>query len=107
MAIHYSPIYFLHYFLKREATQFFTGIAIRSLALGMILIFEPFYLFLYFGKSLSLTLLFFGAIYGLYGLIVVYGGKIMAKIGLSRVMLISHFFFLPPFTFITPGFRHS
>jgi MFS family permease len=93
MTIHYSPIYLLHYFLKREPSQFFTSIAIRSLALGMILIFEPIYLYLYFGKSLSLTLLFFGAAYGLYGLLAVYGGKIMAKIGLCRIILISHFFF--------------
>jgi len=93
MPFHFSPIYFLHYFLRREASQFFTSIAIRSLALGMILIFEPIYLYLYFGKSLSLTILFFAAIYGLYGLLAVYGGKIMAKISLRRSMLFSHFFF--------------
>ena len=93
MPLHFSPINFLHYFLKREATQFFTSIAIRSLALGMILIFEPIYLYSYFGKSLSLTVLFFAAIYGFYGILVVYGGKIMARIGLKRSMLFSHFFF--------------
>lgn len=93
MPLHYSPIYFLHYFLKREATQFFTSVAIRYLAIGMILIFEPIYLYLYFGKSLHFTLLFFGAIHGLYGLLAVYGGKIMAKIGLKHAMLFSHFFF--------------
>lgn len=94
MPIHYSPIYFLHYLLKREATQFFTSLAIRYLALGMILIFEPIYLYLYFGKSLTFTLLFFGTIHGLYGISAVYGGKIMAKIGLKHSMLFSHFFFL-------------
>jgi predicted MFS family arabinose efflux permease len=78
--------------LRREATQFFTSIAIRSLALGMILIFEPIYLYSYFGKSLSLTLLFFGVIHGLYGLLVVYGGKLMDKFGLRHCMLFSHFF---------------
>jgi len=93
MSFHFSPIYFLHYFLRRKATQFFTSIAIRSLALGMILIFEPIYLYLYFDKSLPLTILFFAAIHGLYGLLAVYGGKIMAKISLRRSMLFSHFFF--------------
>jgi len=93
MSFYFSPINFLQYFLKRKATQFFTSIAIRSLALGMISIFEPIYLYLYFGKSVSLTLLFFAAIYGLLGLLAVYGGKIMAKIGLKRAMLFSHFFF--------------
>lgn len=59
----------------------------------MVLIFEPIYLYLYFGKSLSLTLLFFGIIHGLYGVLAVYGGKIMAKIGLKHSMLFSNFFF--------------
>lgn len=93
MPFHFSPIHFLQYSLKREATQFFISIAIRSLALGMILIFEPIYLYLYFGKSLSLTILFFGAIFGLFGLLVVYGGQLMTKFGLKHVMLFSHFFF--------------
>lgn len=93
MPIHYSPVYFLHYLLKREATQLFASIAIRALALGMILIFEPIYIYLYFGKSLPFTLLFFGTIHGLYGASVVYGGKIMAKIGLKHSMLFSNFFF--------------
>ena len=94
MPFHFTPTYFLQYLLKREATQFFTSIAIRNLALGMVLIFEPIYLYLYFSKSLSLTILFFAAVYGLYGLLAVYGGKVMAKIGLKHVMLFSHFLFL-------------
>lgn len=93
MPMHYSPIYFLHYFLKREASQFFASVAIRYLALGMVLIFEPIYLYLYFEKSLPSTLLFFGVIHGLYAILVVYGGKIMAKVGLKHSMLFSHFFF--------------
>ena len=93
MPLHYSPVYFLHYLFKRKATQFFTSIAIRYLAMGMVLIFEPVYIFIYFRRSLPLTLLFFAIIYGVYGLIVVYGGKLMAKIGLRQCMLLSHFFF--------------
>lgn len=93
MPLHFSFDYFFHYFLKREATQFFTSIAIRSLALGMVLIFEPIYIYNYFEKSLFLTLLFLGVGYGLYAVLVVYGGKIMAKIGLRKTMLFSHFFF--------------
>jgi MFS family permease len=93
MLFYFSPTYLLNYFLKREATQFFTSVAIRKLALGMVLIFEPIYLYLYFGKSLSLTILFFAAIHGLYGFLVVFGGKIMTRIGLKHAMLFSHFFF--------------
>lgn len=93
MLFHFSPIHFLHYFLKRETSQFFASIAIRSLALGMVLIFEPIYLYSYFEKSLSLTVLFFGVIYGLCGILAVYGGRVMAKVGLKHAILFSHFFF--------------
>ncbi|RLC34925.1 MAG: hypothetical protein DRZ76_01580 [Candidatus Nealsonbacteria bacterium] len=93
MPFHFPPINFLQYLLKRESEQFFVSIAIRSLALGMILIFEPVYLYLYFNYSLPLTLLFFGAVHMLFGVLAVYGGKAMAKFGLKRVMLFSHFFF--------------
>jgi MFS family permease len=93
MPFYTAPIDFLHYVLRREATQFFTSIAIRYLALGMVLIFEPIYLYIYFDKSLSLTLLFFAAIHGLFALLVVYGGRMMTKIGLKHVMLLSNFFF--------------
>lgn len=88
----FSPHYF-YYLLKRRANQFFISIAIRKLALGMVVIFEPIYLYLYFGNSLPLTLLYFGAIFGIYGLLAVYGGKIMAKIGLKHSILYSHFFY--------------
>jgi hypothetical protein len=94
MPFSFAPTHFLHYLLKREVTQFFTSMAIRYLALGMVVIFEPIYLYFYFDKSLSLTLLFFAAIYGLFALTVVYGGKIMAKIGLKHTILLSHFFFV-------------
>lgn len=93
MLFQFSPINFIQYFLRRKATQFFAGIAIRYLALGMIVIYEPIYLYLYFGKSLSLTILFFAAIHGIYGLLAVFGGKIMARIGLKHSMAFSIFFF--------------
>jgi len=93
MPFHTTPIDFLHYLLKREATQFFASVAIRYFALGMVLIFEPIYLYIYFDKSLPFTLLFFAGIHGLYGFLAVFGGKIMAKIGPKHNMLFSNFFF--------------
>lgn len=93
MPYRFSPEILLQYFLKRESTQFFVSVAIRYLALGMIGIYEPIFIYLYFQKNLPLTLLFWAAIYGLFGLLVVMGGKIMAKIGLKHTMLISQFFF--------------
>ena len=93
MPFHFTPINFLHYFLKREANQFFTSIAIRSLALGMVLIFEPIYMFGYFNESLPLTVLYFAAVHGLYGVLVAFGAKLVSKIGLKHSILFSHFFF--------------
>ncbi|MFC1630160.1 MFS transporter [Patescibacteria group bacterium] len=97
MPIHYSPTYFIHYLLKREATQFFTSLAIRYLAIGMVLIFEPIYIYLYFEKSISFTLLYFAVIHGLYAVLAVYGGRVMARLGLRHSILISHFFYFAYF----------
>jgi len=83
----------IQYFLKRESTQFFISMSIRYLALGMVAIFEPVYLYLYFGKSISHVLLFWAAFSGIFALTVVFSGRIMAKIGLKRTMLLSNFFF--------------
>jgi len=93
MSFYFPSVHFLQYFLKREATQFFLSVAIRKLALGMILIFEPIYIFLFFQKNLPLTLLFFAGTYGIYGILVVFFGKILNKIGLKHAILISHFFY--------------
>src|SRR3989344_7998900 len=94
MPTHFAPIHFFNYLLKKEATQFFTSIAIRNLSLGMILIFEPIYIWLFFDKSLPLTMLFFGASYGMYGVLAVFGAKIMSKIGSKYSILLSHIFFI-------------
>ncbi|MFA5767521.1 MAG: MFS transporter [Candidatus Paceibacterota bacterium] len=93
MSFQLSPNHLLNRLFKKEADQFFVSMAIRRLALGMILIFEPIFIFIYFNHSISLTLLFFGAIHGIYGLLAVYGAKIMSKIGPKQSILISHFFF--------------
>jgi len=81
------------HFLKTESSQFFVSVAIRYLALGMVAIFEPIYLYLYFGRSVSHVLLFWAAFSGIFALTVVFGGKIMARIGLKKTMLLSNFFF--------------
>ena len=94
MSFFYSFTHPLKRLLEREENQFLLSISIRSFAMGMVLIFEPIYIYLHFGESLSLTLIFFALIHGIYGILTVIGGKIMAKIGYDWSMLISHFFFL-------------
>jgi MFS family permease len=97
----------LHYFLKRESTQFFLSIAIRYLAMGMVGIFEPIYLYIHFNNSIAYVLFFWSAYSGIFALGCVFGGKIMAKLGLKRTMLLSHFFYFAYFIclfFIEAGF---
>jgi len=89
--IHLEDLF--RYILKKESNQFFTSIAIRYLALGMIGIFEPVYLYLYFGGSVSYVLLFWAAYSGIFGLTVVFGGRALEKFGLKHTMLLSNFFF--------------
>jgi len=83
----------IHYFLRRESAQFFVSVAIRYLALGMISIFEPVYLYLYFDRSISYVFLFWAAFSGIFALTVVFAGRLMARIGLKKTMLLSNLFF--------------
>ena len=90
----------IQYFLKRNLTLLFLSLAIRTFATGMVVIFEPIYLYLFFDKSISLTLLFLGAAHGLYGLLAVYGGKAIAKFGLRNCIFVSHLLFFGYFLFL-------
>ena len=85
--------YYFDYLLKRDVTKLYIAIAIRNLALGMVFLFEAIYLYLYFEKSLPLTLVFFAVIYGVYGILAPFGGKMMAKIGPTKSILLSLFFY--------------
>lgn len=89
----FHPHYF-EYLLKRDVTKLYITVAIRNLAMGMVSIFSPVYLYLYFDGSIPLTLLFFGVMFGLYGVFAVIGGKMTAKIGSTKAMLISSFFYI-------------
>ena len=93
MAYRFSPEIILHYFLKKESTQFFVSVAIRYLAIGLVGIYEPIYIYLFFNKSITFSLLFWASIYGLFALLAVWAGKIMGRLGLKHSMLVSHFFF--------------
>jgi len=86
--------HYLQYLLKRDVTKLYIATAIRNLSLGMVGIFTPIYLYIYFGNSISLTFLFLGVMFGLHGMFVVMGGKIMAKIGASKSILLSSFFYI-------------
>lgn len=93
MILSLNPHYYFEYLLKRDVSKFYIAMSIRNLALGMVVLFEPIYLYLYFDKSLPLTLVFFALMYGIYGLLAPFGGRIMAKIGTTKSIIVSLLFY--------------
>ena len=93
MILSLNPHHYFDYLLKRDVSKFYIAMSIRNLALGMVVLFEPIYLYLYFDKSLPLTLVFFAIIYGAYGVLAPFGGRIMARIGPTKSILVSLFFY--------------
>lgn len=79
----------LHYSLNRELTELYASIALRRFTAGLIGIFIPIYIFLYFSQDISKTLLYFGSISLLYGLLSPMAGKVVTKIGIKHSMLFS------------------
>jgi len=94
MVIPLDFYHYFHYFLRQDITKLYITIAIRNLAVGMVSIFSPAYVYLYFDASIPLTMLYFGLMYGVNGLLAVVGGKLIDALGSSRTMLISSFFLI-------------
>src|SRR3989344_5204474 len=82
-----SPV--LLRFPQRELGEFYLSIALRTFALGLIAIFEPIYIFLHVGRSIPLTLFYFGAVYVISGLFAPVGMKICSRLGVKRTMVAS------------------
>src|SRR3989338_1500856 len=93
MVFSIESAHYFEYFFRRDVTKLYLAFAIRNFALGMVLLFEPVYLYLYFGKSIPMALVFFAVMFGGFGLLSPFGGKIMTKIGTTKTILISLFFY--------------
>jgi len=93
MIVDLNPHHYAEYFLKRDVTKLYIAIAIRNFAFGMVLLFQPIYVYLYFGKSLPATLVFFAIMYGLYGFLAPFAGRVMAKLGTTKSILVSLLFY--------------
>jgi len=85
--------HYIQYLLKRDVTKLYIAIAIRNFAFGMVLLFQPIYVYLYFEKSLPATLVFFALIYGLYGFLAPFAGRVMERLGTTKSILISLLFY--------------
>jgi len=76
-------------FFNRELTELYASVAIKGFAVGLIGIFEPIYLYLFFGASLSKLFIYYGVVALLFALAVPLGAKLVAKIGIKHAMLTS------------------
>ncbi len=88
----HENFHFPHYFaskIKSQIEHLYASVAIGNLAQAIITIFEPIFLYHVVGLSVSQLLWFYAAVYGLYILSIVPGGKIIARIGYTRAIFIS------------------
>ena len=76
-------------FLHREVAELYVFASIHGLALSLIVLFEPIYIFLFLGKSVSQTLLYFGLIPLIYAPLSPFAGKVLARLGVKHMMALS------------------
>jgi MFS family permease len=89
MLLFRKPKHIFRYFVHRKVDEIYYSIGLRRFAAQLIGLYEPIFLYLFFGKDLSKTLFFFAAITGLYILFVPLGGKMMARFGVKHNMIFS------------------
>lgn len=81
-----------HYFatkIKKEIGQLYGAVAIGNFAQAIITLFEPIFLYYVVGLTIPQVLLFFAAVYGLYILIIPFGGKAAARFGYYHAIFFS------------------
>lgn len=82
------PHYF-HSSLRRQMGELYASTAIADLALAVVLLFEPIFLFAVLKFSIQEVLWFFAAVYGAYTLLLIVSPKVVARIGYKRAILLS------------------
>ncbi len=81
-----------HYFaakLRKEIEHLYASVAIGNLAQAIITIFEPIFLYNVVGLTVTQILMFMGAVYALYALIIPWGGRVATRYGYSHSIMIS------------------
>src|SRR3989338_965785 len=69
--------------------ELYVSFAIRNFALGLVVIFEPIYVYLFFSENITLTFLYFGLLLFLTGILSPFGGKVVSRVGIKHSMLLS------------------
>ncbi len=90
-----SHFHLPHYFatkVRREIEHLYASTAIANLALAIVVLFEPIFLYSVLGFSISEVLLFFAVVYALYAVLIIPGAKIASRFGYAHSI-----FFATPF----------
>ncbi len=81
-----------HYFnvhLKKQMAQLYASSAIADIAMAIVMLFEPIYLYNVLHFTVPQVLLFMGAVYAIYILLLPLGGKIVSRFGYEHSILYS------------------
>ena len=80
-----------HFFAQKELSEIYIAVIIRSLAISMIGLFIPIYMYVDLGYSISKIALFFIYYTMAFALLTVFVAKFSARYGFKHSMLISSF----------------
>lgn len=75
--------------IHEEMGELYVSTAIADLAIALVLLFEPIYLYSVLGYSVQEVLLFFAAVYAIYVVALPFGAKIISRFGYSHGILFS------------------
>lgn len=81
-----------HYFavrVSRQIAELYVSTAIADLALSIVLVFEPIFLYSVLGFTVQQVLIFFAAVYGFYIVFIPWGAKIVSRFGYEHGIFFS------------------
>ncbi len=81
-----------HYFtthIRRQMAELYASSAIADIAIAIVMLFEPIFLYSVLGFTISEVLLFMGAVYVLYIILIPFGAKIANRFGYEHAIFFS------------------
>ncbi len=83
----------IHYSLRQEMSELFVSMAVKNFALGLVGVFTPIFLYLYFDYSVVKVLLFVLAQYLAHAALSPVAGKLTGRLGVKKMIAFSLPFF--------------
>ena len=90
MPLHEQQVVQIHYSLKREINELYWALALKGFATGLLGIFVPIYVFLYFDQSLVATLIFYAIQFAGHTLLVPWVAQLIKRLGVKKMMAIGN-----------------